>query len=105
MEEVEADAEHEAVTGVHAELHDEVLADARAGVLEGAGHDVDVAHAGKEEQAMAQLLGVDEHVDREDDDDAELADGFEDGTDEGDAGVELIDGLADDLHADSLGRG
>ena len=81
-----------------------------AASCEGLGHDADAAHAGEQEDAVAQLLALHEEVDGEDDDDADGADGAEEAHEElggrlelGAAGVDDADGL--DLRGRLLGGG
>ena len=74
-DEVQAGAEEEAVGGVDGELKEEVLADAGGGLLKGLGHQVDAAHAGEQEDAVAKVFALHEQVDSEDDDDTDGSDG------------------------------
>ena len=109
-DEEESDAEGDAVGGVDGDLEEEVLTDASGGVLEGLGHETDAAHAGEQEDAVAEILALHEEVDGEDDDDADDSDGVEKaheefggGLDLGAVGVDDADGLGFDVS--HLGRG
>jgi hypothetical protein len=70
-------------------LEEEILADAGGGLLKGLGHEVDAAHAGEEEDAVAEILALHEEVDGEDDDDADGSDGSEEAHEQLGGGLEL----------------
>ena len=102
-DEEETEAEEDPVGGVDGGLEEEVLADAGGGILEGLGHEADAAHAGEEEDAMAEILALHQEIDGEDDDDAEGSDGAEEAHEEFGAVLELGAVGIDD--ADGLGLG
>ena len=69
-DEVKADADGDAVGRVHHQLHQQVAADPGGGVVEGLRALLEVARAGELDEAVAQVLPLEQHEDHEDDDKA-----------------------------------
>ena len=66
----EPDADRDGVGRVHDQLHQEISADAARGVVERLRGARQIARAGETDQAVAQILALQQHEDHEDDDDA-----------------------------------
>jgi len=99
-DEEQAEAEEGSVGCVDGGLEEEILADAGSGILERARHETDAAHAGEEEDAIAEVLALHEEVDGEDDDDTEGSNGPKEAHDEIGGGLQLSTVGVDD--ADGL---
>jgi len=70
-------------------LKEKVLADAGCGILQSLGHESDAADAGEKEDAVAEVLALQQEIDGENDDDAEGPDGAEEAHKELGGGLEL----------------
>lgn len=88
VEEPESESEGGAEAGVDGELEEDVAGDAVAGVIHGFGGGLEFLLAHKAEEAVAQVLAVNEHEEGEDDDEAGGAEGSEGGADPGADGPE-----------------
>ena len=68
--EIQGDADRDAVGRVHDQLHQEIAADPGSGIVEGLSGLVQVAGPGELDEAVAQVLPLEQHEDDEDDDKA-----------------------------------
>jgi hypothetical protein len=104
-DEEEAEAEEGSVGCVDRGLEEEILADAGGGILQGLGHQADAAHAGEEEDAVAEVLALHQQINGEDDDDAEGSNGPEETHEDFGGGLELGALGIDDADGLDLGGG
>ena len=65
-DEVEGDADRDAVGQVHHELHQQIAADPGGGVVDGLRALLEVACSGQLDEAVAQVLPLEQHEDHED---------------------------------------
>ncbi len=104
-DEIEAGAKEDSVRGVDCGLKEEVLADAGGGFLKSLRHETDAAHAGEEEDAVAQVFALHQEIDGEDDDDAYGSYRTEEAHEEVGGGLELASVGVDDANGlDLSGR-
>src|SRR6185503_11046678 len=75
-EQVEADSKDDAVGSVEQNVQNEVAADAPGGLVHGPGHYGDASAAGEEQQAVAEVLVLHQHVKGEDEDHDEHSNRF-----------------------------
>ena len=82
-DEVEGDADRDAVGQVHHQLHQQIAADPGGGIVEGLRALLEIACPSELDEAVAQVLPLEQHEDHEDDDKAGGGERREQRTDDG----------------------
>src|ERR1039458_2551431 len=65
---VQTESEQSSKAGIDQDLHQQVSADTLRSVVEHLRHDVDLTESDQPEKAMSQVVSLDQHEDREDED-------------------------------------